>query len=347
MKQLLKYIGLLLAVISCRVDPPIPTIAVAAPLGEIVPEGWPRPLYTFSTNTVSKEKFELGRALFYEPMLSRDNTISCGSCHQQVAAFANAGHSVSHGINDLEGNRNSPALFNLAWHPSFMHDGGVNHIEVQPLAPISNPVEMDEDLGRVLDKLRASERYRQLFTAAFGTAEISSQRMLHAITQFQGLMYSFNSRFDLYKRREKGANFSDIELAGYQLFVQKCNSCHAEPLFSDFRFRNNGLKPDRFVVDSGRARITREPADLYRFKTPSLRNIAKTAPYMHDGRFETLEACLDHYTDGNLNHTNLDPLLEYGIAMDADEKKKIIAFLQTLTDYTFLDDKRFSDPRGK
>ncbi len=330
---------------SCKVDPKIIEPLPVGNLVEVVPDGWPQPKYTFSTNTISEEKFALGRALFYETMLSANNTISCGSCHQQFAAFANADHAVSHGINDLVGTRNSPGLFNLTWHSSFMHDGGINHIEVQPLGPITNTLEMGADINPVIAKLQASSKYRDLFKNAYGSDTVSTQRMFKAMAQFMGLMYSYNSKYDYYKRRENNVEFSDAELRGYNLFISKCSSCHTEPLFSDFAFRNNGLAVNVFLKDSGRAHITALPGDRYKFKTPSLRNIAKTAPYMHDGRFTTLQQCLDHYTNGVTNLTNLDPLLQNnGLQLSANDKQDIIAFLQTLTDYKFLGDKRFADP---
>src|SRR5688572_30224281 len=162
-----------------------------------------------------------------------------------------------------------------------------------------------------------------------------------------GLMYSYNSKYDKVKRQEGIAAFTEEEKKGYSLFVAKCGSCHDEPLFSDFEYRNNGLDPVR--GDIGREKITLEQTDRYKFKTPSLRNIAVTKPYMHDGRYETLEDCLDHYTSKVTNFVNLDPLLQndYGISLSAEEKKNIIAFLHTLTDYEFLNDERFSDPNFK
>jgi cytochrome c peroxidase len=332
---------------SCKVDPPIHSLIEAAPLAEKFPAGWPSPVYTFSANPISNEKFELGRALFYDPILSRDNTISCGTCHQQNAAFANSDHRVSHGIDNIEGPRNAPPIFNMNWHPLFMHDGGINHLEVQPLGPISNPIEMDENISNVLVKLAASEKYRVMFGKAYGSEEITSERMLKAMAQFMGLMYSNNSKYDQFKRRENGVSLSDAEARGYSVFQEKCNGCHTEPLFSDFKFRNNGLKVDPLLNDSGRARITKNIGDLYKFKTPSLRNIALTSPYMHDGSISTLEKCLDHYSSGIVNHTNLDPSLEYGIPLSPGQKSDVIAFLKTLTDYTFVYGKRFSQPPSK
>lgn len=339
---------LILSFSACKVDPKINAPLPVDNLVEVVPQGWPQPNYTFSTNVVSDSKFILGRYLFYETLLSKDNTISCGSCHQNFVAFANADHALSHGVNGLLGTRNAPALFNLAWHPYFMHDGGINHIEVQPLGPITNTVEMDEDISTVIAKLQATEKYRTLFKNAFGTEEITSQRMLWAITQFQGLIYSYNSKYDLVKRGENNSTFTVEEERGYNLFKANCNACHQEPLFSDFQLRSNGLPMDVHLKDSGRYRIDKLPESIFKFKTPSLRNIAKTYPYMHDGRFSTLKQCLDHYTNGITNLTNLDPLLSAnGLQLSAQDKQDIIAFLNTLTDYKLIDDLRFTDPNFK
>lgn len=340
------FVQLLLA--ACKVDPKINKPLPSNNLREIIPEGFPQPVYTFSINTISQDKFILGRELFYETMLSKDNTVSCGSCHQNFVAFANADHALSHGVNGIFGKRNAPALFNLAWHPYFMHDGGINNIEVQPPAPIQNPVEMDETLVNVVGKLQVSSKYQQLFQKAFGSDTVNTQRMFRAIAQFMALIYSYNSKYDAFKRKEATVQFNDAETRGYNLFLQHCNSCHTEPLFSDFKFRNNGLKPDPYLQDSGRAHITLNPQDLYKFKTPSLRNIALTKPYMHDGRFETLQQCLDHYTDTlHFNRVNLDPSLQQGLPLSVQEKQDIIAFLQTLTDYALTSDERFFDPNHK
>lgn len=343
--KFLSILFFIIAIQSCKVDPKINEVLPSDDLREIIPQGWPNPVYRFTNNPVKEEVFILGRALFYDPILSRDNTISCGTCHQQFVAFANADHALSHGIDDRVGNRNSPALFNMTWHPSFMHDGGINHIEVQPIAPIENPVEMDLNFAASLNKLRASQKYLKLFKDAYGSEEITDARMLKAMAQFMGLMYSYSSKFDMYIRGENDVQLSDAEKRGYQIFLQKCNSCHTQPLFSDFSFRNNGLSVHPLLKDSGRAHITGLPQDRYKFKVPTLRNIALTGPYMHDGRFTTLQQCLNHYTNGVTNMENLDPLLQpNGIELSASEKSDIIAFLNTLTDYKFINDKRFSEP---
>jgi cytochrome c peroxidase len=336
------FLPFLLLIFSCKVDPRVVPELPSEGIAEIVPEGWPQPYYTFSTNPVTEPGFVLGRYLFYETLLSRDNTISCGSCHQIGAAFANTEHSLSHGINNQVGKRNAPGLFNLTWHTSFMHDGGINHIENQPPAPITNPVEMDEQLENVIKKLQATERYPKLFKEAFGNDSITTQGMMKAITQFQGLLYSYQSKYDLFKNGK--VEFSESEVKGYQIFLNKCNACHKEPLFSDFKFRNNGLPVDPALNDIGRALVDKASESYYKFKTPSLRNIVKTSPYMHDGRFATLEACLDHYANGIKNLVNLDPLLQNGIQLNTQERTDLLNFLQTLTDTKFISDKRYMNP---
>lgn len=332
-------------VTSCKVDPKIDAPLPVDNLVERRPEGWPQPFYTFQNNPITEEKFILGRYLFYEPMLSKDNTVSCASCHQSYTAFSHADHALSHGVDGLLGTRNAPGIFNVTWHTSFMHDGGVNNIEVQPIGPIQNPVEMADSLNKVVAKLAASAKYKRLFKNAYGSEEVTSQGMLRAMAIFMTMMYSMDSKYDYYKRGENNVTLTDAELRGYNLFLAKCNSCHKEPVFSDFAFRNNGLPMDIYLKDSGRARITTLISDRFKFKTPSLRNVGKTAPYMHDGRFATLEQCLDHYTNGITNMVNIDPLLQSGsIPLTAQEKQDIIAFLNTLTDYKFINDKRFTDP---
>ncbi len=329
---------------SCKVDPQIIPELPSNKLQEVIPQGWPAPVYTFTGNTLSQDKFILGRALFYEPMLSLDNSISCGSCHQQTAAFANADHVLSHGINGLKGKRNAPAIFNLNWHPYFMHDGGIINLELQPVGPITNPIEMAETMSGVVDKLKASAKYKNLYLNAYGTEDITSQGLLKAMAQFMGMIYSYNSKFDRYKRGENNTNLSEAEQRGYNLFKANCNACHAEPLFSDFKFRSNGLSVDPGLNDSGRAHVEPLPQNRYKFKTPSLRNVARSYPYMHDGRFNTLEKCLDHYTSEKTNTYNLDPLLQNPLTLSAEDKKDLIEFLNTLTDYSYLEDPRFADP---
>lgn len=332
----LSFLVLLLA--ACRRDPDVEAARLFR-----VPDGWPQPVYNFEGNEPTSAGFALGRRIFYDANLSRTGQISCGSCHQSFAAFANAGHIVSHGVDDKLGTRNSPPLFNLAWHPSFMWDGGVNHIENQPAAPIANPVEMDMRLDSIVAYMQRDATYGAQFREAFGSSGISSQRMFLALTQFMGAMVSSNSRYDKYLRGESGGAMSSDEIAGMQLFQQHCNSCHKAPLFSDFSFRSNGL-PASAVKDSGLGHITGIAADNFKFKVPSLRNLQYTAPYMHDGRFHTLDEVLDHYDHG-IQGTATDPLLSGGIHLSATERSQLIAFLNTLNDEEFVRDSRFAEPR--
>ncbi|RAJ05169.1 cytochrome c peroxidase [Chitinophaga skermanii] len=305
------------------------------------PANFPVATYHFNTNEITKAKFELGRKLFYEPRLSRDNTVSCGTCHIQSAGFTHHGHDVSHGIDDRLGSRNSPPIMNLAWRTSFFWDGGVFDLDLQPVAPIINPVEMDETMDNVLAKLRAHPTYPSLFEQAFGTKDINEERFLKSLSQFMVMLVSDQSKYDQVKRHE-GATFTASEQAGYELFLQHCNTCHREPLFTDESFRNNGIGigPNN---DEGRYLVTLNPADRYKFKVPSLRNLSYTAPYMHDGRFLNLQGVLEHYANGVKEVAGLDPLLEHGIPLTPAAQQQLIDFLKTLNDESFIKNPLFAE----
>lgn len=313
------------------------------PLSFSVPQGFPSPTYNFTASPVTQEGFDLGRKLFYDGRLSKDGNFPCASCHQQFAAFATYEHDFSHGFDNQFTTRNAPGLFNLAWQATLHWDGGINHLEVQPLAPITAPNEMAEDITRVVEKLKQDDKYKTMFRAAFGTDEINSQRMMKALAQFMVMMTSGNSRYDKMKRGE--ATFNSAEQAGYVTFQSKCASCHKEPMFTDFSFRNNGLTINSFLKDYGRMRITNNASDSLKFKVPSLRNVYETYPYMHDGRFWNLTQVLDHYSTGIQSSSTLDPLLVNKIPLTNTEKFNLIYFLGTLSDTTFTKDKRFSQPQ--
>jgi len=308
-----------------------------------IPAGWPKPpTDIFARNRLSEEGFQLGKKLFYDGRLSKDGNFPCAGCHQQFGAFATYDHDFSHGYNNTFTTRNAPGLFNLAWMPKFHWDGGVNHIEVQPLSPITAPNEMAENLDSVLRKLRKDTAYPRLFRAAFGSSEINSQRMLKALAQFTGSIVSSNSKYDKVQRGE--ASFTPGELNGYNFFRANCAACHKEPLFTDHSFRNNGLAASPYLNDSGRMKITDKKADSLKFKVPSLRNVMLTFPYMHDGRFFSLGAVIDHYRTGILTtQPTLDSLLVKRIAISNKEKNELIYFLNTLTDTTMTRDPRFSE----
>jgi cytochrome c peroxidase len=307
----------------------------------IVPKGWPKPVYDFSKNKLSEEKFKLGRKLFFDPILSRDSSTSCSSCHLQFSGFTHVDHSLSHGINGLKGTRNSSTIFNLAWSKSFMWDGGVNNIEVQPINPITNPVEMDNRLEDVVMKLNRSAYYRKRFYKAFNDSIINSQKLLKSLAQFILMLESYNSKYDKVMRKEKDVEFAEQEKHGYALFRKNCVSCHTEPLFTNNSFENNGLPPDKELKDGGRIRITKNTSDSLKFKVPSLRNVAVSYPYMHDGRFKNLKQVLDHYASGIHKSETLSSQLNNGIQLNDEEKEQLLAFLQTLTDKEFLFDLRF------
>ncbi len=318
--------------------------AVSGPGKEIrfaVPQSWPKPKYDFKNNRLSLEGFELGRALFYDPLLSSDSSISCASCHLSFTAFTHADHKLSHGIEGLRGTRNSPVLINLAWNTSFMWDGGVNNLEVQAINPLTSPVEMNSKLPELIAKLSRSVKYRKLFFKAFGDSLITTQKLLKSLAQFTGNLVSCNSKYDSVMRREPGVRFSDRELEGYKIFKSNCETCHKEPLFTNFAFENIGLAGDSILKDTGRMKITNNPEDSLKFKVPTLRNIEYSAPYFHDGRVNKLKEVIDHYTSGIVQSPTLAKQLERKIILSGEQKKDLVAFLKTLTDKSFLYNMQF------
>jgi len=329
-------ISMMLVIIACKKE--INQQIGAVFPGFQQPANFPGPSYRFAANNVNQAGFELGRRLFYEPRLSRDNTVSCGSCHIQSSAFTHHGHDISHGIDDRLGKRNSPPIMNLAWSTSFMWDGGIFDLDLQPIAPITAHEEMDESMEHVLQKLKEHPDYPALFKEAFGSDEITTQVFLKALSQFMLLCISSNSRYDSVMR-EQGVIFTEAESSGYKIFQQKCGNCHAEPLFTDHSFRNNGIGIG-FNNDSGRYAITLNTNDMYKFKVPSLRNLKYTAPYMHDGRYYTLDAVLDQYSLHMKPMANLDPELQQdgnvGIPLTQQERSDLLAFLNTLNDAEFV-----------
>lgn len=307
-----------------------------------VPKNWPEPAYDFSKNKLSAEKIELGRLLFYDPILSRDSTISCSSCHSQYTAFTHVDHDLSHGIDGKIGTRNSPVIANLAWSKLLMWDGAVNHADVQALAPISNPDEMDETIQHVVEKIQRTGIYSNKFSSAFGDSKVTGERVLKALSQFMMTIVSSNSKYDKVMRNEEGFEFTEQEQRGLVLFRKKCESCHREPLFTTHEFANNGLSVDTTLNDFGRMKVTQNPEDSLKFKIPTLRNIEFSYPYMHDGRFQKLSEVLKHYSHGIQTSPTLAPELKNGIPLTSEERIDIIAFLLTLTDKDFLFNPNYS-----
>ena len=327
-------------------------------------------------NPLIEERVALGEKLFHEPLLSRDGSLACASCHEVSAAFSDP-RRYSVGVSNRLGTRQAMPLFNLAWKSSFFWDGRAPSLRAQALMPIQDHTEMDESLTNVVAKLSRISRceealtertpianrqppkdqslltsaatnvdYAALFTRAFGTPEITPEKIGLALESFVLTLTSFDSKFDRAFRGE--AQLSDAEKRGFELFMTEydprreqfgadCFHCHGGALFQSQTFANNGL--DAKFTDLGRAKITGKDSDQGKFSTPSLRNIALTAPYMHDGRFATLEEVVEHYSTGVKRSATLDPNIakhpDGGLHLQAEDKRALVAFLKTLTDEKF------------
>ncbi len=316
-----------------------------------IPQGLP-PMETFipANNPMTVEGVALGRKLFYEPMLSDDNTQSCGSCHLQAFGFAEP-QQFSVGIDGSVGTRNAMALINLGWNQfGFFWDGRAATLEDLVFEPVRNPIEMNTTWPEVEAKLNGSEEYRTMFKEAFDVDVIDSVHVSKAISQFIRTLISGNSKFDKWYNQQ-AIQLSESELRGFVLFNSEgadCFHCHGlGGLITDNRFRNNGLDVD-FSSDEGRYLVTGDEADKGKFRVPTLRNIELTAPYMHDGRFFTLEQVIDHYSEHIETSATLDPLMELvgngGAQLTQQEKQDLLAFLRTFTDEDFKTNPEFSDP---
>jgi cytochrome c peroxidase len=303
------------------------------------PVRWPEKTYVLSAVQQDSMCIELGRALFYDPILSRDSTISCASCHSSYVAFTHVDHKVSHGIEDRIGRRNAPVLMNLAWSSTFMWDGAINHLDMQPLAPITNALEMDEQLPHVLSKLQSSAMYRRIFFEVFGDSLVTTERMLKSFSAFLITLESNRSKYDAVQRGE--ALFSEQEQRGYQLFRQQCNACHTEPLFTNGEFRSNGIALSG--DDFGRVEITGIASDSGLFMVPTLRNIYYSRPYLHDGRMERLSDVMLHYGSGSFApHASIE--MKRISPMNEEQRIDLTAFLLTLSDSSFVFEKKHQYP---
>lgn len=310
-----------------------------------IPADFPALAFDRDKNPVTVNGVALGKKLFYEGRLSRNNSISCGFCHIQENAFTHHGHPVSHGIDNRLGIRNASPIQNMAFLRNYTWDGVSHDLDERSLVPITTDFEMDSSMPEVVGKLNTDANYKKLFKAAFGDENITGERVLKAISQFMVTMVSADSKYD---RVLKGKTvFTAEENEGYQLFRNNCASCHSGTLFTDESFRNTGMYYNAQYNDRGRYRVTLDWNDNMKFRVPSLRNVEYTAPYMHDGRFTTLEAVLNFYSDLVENQPNLDPLLKkdghVGIRMNPSEKQYIIAFLKTLSDQNFITNKAFAE----
>ena len=312
-----------------------------------IPSNFP-PFEIPDENPLTVEGVRLGRHLFWENRMSGDNSMSCASCHAPQYAFSDPSPS-SIGINGDSSKRNSMVLQNLAWSNDFFWDGSVITLEEQILLPVMDSTEMDESWSNFLNEIKFDNLYRELFYNAFGTLEPDSTHAAKAIAQFLRTMISSNSKYDKVLRYE--ANFTPDENAGFSSFNSltggDCFHCHGGILGTDLSYKNNGL--DEFPIDSGRGLVTLNPLDNFKFKVPSIRNIEYSAPYMHDGRFNTIDQVIDFYSTGiHANSPNIDPLIEFasqgGVQLNPTERMQLKAFLLTLSDPSFINNPDFSNP---
>ena len=311
----------------------------------------PAPLIP-ANNPQTVEGIALGRKLFYEPLLSGDGTQACADCHFAENAFTDPDR-FSTGIDGSIGNRNAMPVFNVAWNfnEKFFWDGRALSLEDQAFGPVVNPIEMNNTWPNAVASLQATENYPDLFLEAFGTSTIDSVLVTNAIAQFERTLISGNSRFDKHLLGE--ILLTDSELNGFNIFMDEnkgdCFHCHgsdANPLWTDNVFHNNGL--DSTFEDIGLGEVTNDPLDYGKFKSPSLRNLAYSAPYMHDGRFETLDDVINHYSEGLVYSETIDPLMKTvadgGVNLSAEDKADLKAFLLSLSEPEFTTNPDFQNP---
>ena len=337
-----------LAIASCSSDDPVPPelpeCPAATPLTLSLPANFPE-LPTTRDNPLTVEGVALGRRLFYDPILSGDSTQACASCHLQENAFGDF-RRVSTGIHGIQGTRQATSVVNPAWIPEMFWDGRAEGLEGQAREPVPNPIEMDLPWTEAVARLQSHAEYPDLFCAAFGDSRVTQNRVVKAIAQFERTFVSTNSKYDRVRRGEEV--FTAQEQMGFDVFRSErgdCFHCHDELFFATSTFHNTGL--DSIVLDNGRSDITGDPADIGKFKSSTLRNIDVSAPYMHDGRFSTLEEVIAHYNYGFHDSDDVDPLIRARLGrppMTQEEIDALIVFLRTLTDPDFLSNPDLASP---
>lgn len=356
MKRFVLVFGLFSVLLACKKDK---VEYNPTPYELEIPSHFPDMIIP-SDNPMTVEGVELGRKLFYEKKLSGDNSMACAACHAPSAAFSDP-NQFSTGIDGVQGDRNSMALINIGWNNGFFWDGRAATLEEQIIQPVENPIEMHATWKEVVGKLNADVNYTNMFYKAFGTTEIDSLLAAKAIAQFLRTLISGESKYDAMYKYEYGLPLSPTdqntlnqvtpsEWAGYDLFLSingaDCFHCHNGPLMHMQKYSNNGL--DAVFTDLGRGGVTGNPSDNGKFKIPTLRNIAYSAPYMHDGRFATLDEVIDHYSHGIQMSPTIDPSIEYasqgGVQLDAQQKDLLKQFLMTMTDDNFINNPNFQEP---
>jgi len=350
---------ILLTALTCKKDNEQPEVPVVIDETPYVLEygGFPDPTLP-TDNPLTVQGVHLGKMLFYETMLSKDGTQACASCHRQPDGFSDSLR-FSLGVELLPGRRQAMSVFNLAWHSNgFFWDGRSELLRDQALKPIQDPLEMNETLGNVITKLTESDLYPDQFIRAFGTDEITAEKIALAMEQFMLSVVSYNSKYDRYLAG--AVELTESEERGRQLYFTEynpffpdfsgadCAHCHGGINFENDQYMNNGLDTDATMTDMGREEVTGDLGDRGKFKVPSLRNIAVTAPYMHDGRFRTLEEVINHYNAGIQESSTADPTVlntkDTGLFLTDQDKEDLIDFLKTLTDETFLNESSYKTP---
>ena len=352
---ILLFVGL--GILSCKKDKISYT---SAPYKLDIPDHFPQ-MNIPEDNPMTVEGVKLGRRLFYDKILSRDNSISCASCHEQKHSFSDP-RQFSLGVDDQVGKRQSMALVNMGWQNFFFWDGRAQTLEEQIFHPVRDPIEMDLSWEEAVTRLKDNVNYSNMFYKAFNVEEFDSTHVSKAIAQFLRTLISSNSKYDvMYKvqnsipltSKEQAIQneISNEEWAGFDLFFSltggDCLHCHDGALAQVQIFSNNGL--DIQFDDEGRGGVTGNPNHMGQFKVPTLRNIEVTGPYMHDGRFETLEEVINHYSfQVKAESPNIDPMMEFahqgGVNLDYQERQLLLKFLKTFTDEEFLNNPDFSSP---
>ena len=301
-----------------------------------IPVGFPSISFT-EGNEYTKARWELGKRLFYDPVMSKQNTLSCATCHHAQNAFSDT-VALSIGDNNAIGKSNAPTLTNIAYHPYFTRAGGVPTLEMQILVPIQEHDEFNTNILDIVEKLKQDPSYVSQIKTAYNR-EPDPYVITRAIANFERSFISGNARYDQYYFQNKKI-FTQKEINGLQLFMSSktnCSQCHSGFNFSNYAFENNGLYLN--YADSGRMRLTKLESDRARFKVPTLRNIAVTAPYMHDGSIKTLDEVIAHYNTGGQAHPHKSSLIK-PLGLSNQEKQELLAFLHTLTDTEFLNNKK-------
>lgn len=327
-----------IAFAGCDTDPLIKSGGGSEVLS--IPAGFPEPDFP-EDNAFTSDRYALGRRLFYDPILSVDSSISCATCHKPQLAFSD-NRSTTPGVFDRPGKRNAPTLTNVAYHPYLTREGGVSSLEKQVLVPIQEHNEFGFNILSIADRLMDDQEYVDMSWKAYNR-DPDYFVIVRAIATFERSLISGNSPYDKYRFQGKVGALSPDELAGMDLFFSErtnCSKCHSGFNFTNYGFENNGLY--QTYEDPGRYRLTKQDHDLARFKVPTLRNVAETAPYMHDGSLGSLREVVDHYVSGGAKHQNKSSLIR-PLDLQEREKQQLVRFLESLSDHDFINNLQFRE----